>query len=375
MTAYATRAPLQLINNPHMMSEARGHGRRTSKRLEEKEDALVVNDIGLENEIVRGSQKDTVKLGKAKVNGTSLKPAAKRKPGEWLRAQTTVWWIGNSPLSGPGYVVSDALILLAAYDEEDDGFAFTRTRAKKAKAAPVLPTTIEEDKQESKVEPAPTKRPKKKSEGSPSAPAMESDTKVGKRRSARHSSEHEKGSADPPTLQVKKRRKDRGSSEMKADQKDEKSQTQHEPPPHEAARDHAQPIEITFDATKIALPFADTPRIQRNKDMRKTNAARRSSLGLRGRRASSLIDSGKSTGNAVFRQYNDGSTDSETAMPHDEVESSEFYKHIESDGLSEPRRMKQLLTWCGTRALGEKPSFSSEDSNARLAGVLAEYSI
>ena len=58
-----------------------------------------------------------------------------------------------------------------------------------------------------------------------------------------------------------------------------------------------------------------------------------------------------------------------SAMPHDEVESSEFYKHIASDGLSEPRRMKQLLTWCATRALGEKPLFSTEDGNARLAGM------
>ena len=29
--------------------------------------------------------------------------------------------------------------------------------------------------------------------------------------------------------------------------------------------------------------------------------------------------------------------------------------------------MRQLLTWCGTRALGEKPSFSAEDSHAKLA--------
>ena len=63
-------------------------------------------------------------------------------------------------------------------------------------------------------------------------------------------------------------------------------------------------------------------------------------------------------------------TDYEIALPHNEVESSEFYKHIESDGLSEPRRMKQLLTWCGTRAIGERPSFTSEDSNARLAGMM-----
>lgn len=59
-------------------------------------------------------------------------------------------------------------------------------------------------------------------------------------------------------------------------------------------------------------------------------------------------------------------TDEALAMPHDDVEPKEFYKHIES-GLPEPRRMRQLLTWCGTRALIEKPSFSSEDSNARLA--------
>lgn len=51
--------------------------------------------------------------------------------------------------------------------------------------------------------------------------------------------------------------------------------------------------------TKIALPFADTPVIQRNKEMRKEKGRkgqRRSSLSLRGRRASSLIESGASNG-------------------------------------------------------------------------------
>ena len=37
------------------------------------------------------------------------------------------------------------------------------------------------------------------------------------------------------------------------------------------------------------------------------------------------------------------------------MSSDEFYKHIEAD-LLEPRRMKQLLIWCGTRTLEEKPS-------------------
>jgi kinetochore protein Mis13/DSN1 len=52
-------------------------------------------------------------------------------------------------------------------------------------------------------------------------------------------------------------------------------------------------------ATRIALPFADTPVIRRNKAMREGKVGkgeRRSSLGLRGRRASSLIDSGNSNG-------------------------------------------------------------------------------
>ena len=86
-----------------MMSEARSHGRRTSKRLEEKEDAPLGNDIGNENETVRGIQKDGHKPGKAKVNGVSAKPAAKRKPGEWLRAATPVC---GSRMNCPGIDVA-----------------------------------------------------------------------------------------------------------------------------------------------------------------------------------------------------------------------------------------------------------------------------
>ena len=197
------------------------------------------------------------------------------------------------------------LTLFAAYDEVDDGFAFTRTRSKKAKPEPVLPSTAEEDRPESRaepqVEPLPPKKSRKKSVDPPVQSAAEGEAKVGRRRSPRNSGEHEKEKTDPPVLQVKKRRKDRKSSEPAADQDVEKSQSAQDQARQDTSQDHTQPIEITFDATKIALPFADTPRIQRNKDMRKTNAARRSSLGLRGRRASSLIDTGKSTGNSVLR--------------------------------------------------------------------------
>ncbi len=104
---------------------------------------------------------------------------------------------------------------------------------------------------------------------------------------------------------------------------------------------------------QIALPFADTPIINRNKELRKKGGQRRSSLGMRGRRASSLIENGHS------------------AIPHREVDPAEFYKHIEADGPSEPRRMRQLLTWCGERALLEKPPLGSSNSHAILGGNAA----
>ncbi|KOS47212.1 hypothetical protein ACN38_g1858 [Penicillium nordicum] len=116
----------------------------------------------------------------------------------------------------------------------------------------------------------------------------------------------------------------------------------------------AQPPE----GTKVALPVADTPVIQRNKEFRggkgdkSEKGRRRSSLSMRGRRASFLIDSGTSN-----------------ALPHREVSTADFYKHIADDGIPEPRRMRQLLIWCATRAIGEKPSggSNSDDQSARLA--------
>lgn len=53
-------------------------------------------------------------------------------------------------------------------------------------------------------------------------------------------------------------------------------------------------VSTVQDTTKIALPFSDTPVIKRNKEFRQhgSKGHRRSSTGLRGRRASSLIDHG-----------------------------------------------------------------------------------
>lgn len=51
----------------------------------------------------------------------------------------------------------------------------------------------------------------------------------------------------------------------------------------------------------------------------------------------------------------------DTAVPHSQVETNEFYKHISQD-LVEPKRMRQLLLWCGHRALPEKSGGGQMDA-------------
>lgn len=87
---------------------------------------------------------------------------------------------------------------------------------------------------------------------------------------------------------------------------------------------------------QIALPISDTPILRRNQKFRKENeknGLRRSSLGNRGKRVSSI-------GNGF------------TAVPHDKVPIVEFYKHLDSD-LPEPHKMRQLLTWCARRVFDD----------------------
>ncbi|KPA38499.1 kinetochore protein mis13 [Fusarium langsethiae] len=123
-----------------------------------------------------------------------------------------------------------------------------------------------------------------------------------------------------------------------------------EPPRPAPDWDKSPQREPPVQSITISLPMSDTPIIKRNKEMRKkgSNSNRRSSLSNRGRRASSLIEDGQ------------------TAIPHREVSPAGFYKHIEAKGLTEPRRMKQLLIWCGERALAKKPPHGTPNSNAIL---------
>ena len=105
----------------------------------------------------------------------------------------------------------------------------------------------------------------------------------------------------------------------------------------------------------VPLPISDTPIIRRNQTMRQTAAGRRrSSLTMRGKRASSI-------GNGF------------EAMPHPDIARTEFYKHVSAE-MPEPIRMKQLLIWCARRALvGIKDVNKQEDVNpGAIARVICD---
>ena len=212
------------------------------------------------------------------------------------------------------------------YDEEDDGFAFTRTRSKRAKAAlatkPVEP--VAEEVHEEAPRPATAKKPRKRSLGSvETKTAKKAEAESRPRRSTRNSGD--RILVEPLPVEVKKRR-----PKEKAPPKPTPAEADEPDPVRADAEDlivsdalvmgrisslvggqvdiiqstsqvQVHPMEGTNDVTKIALPFADTPIIRRNKEMRKGggDGSRRSSLGMRGRRASSLIDSGKSNGKNI----------------------------------------------------------------------------
>ncbi|KAL4931067.1 Mis12-Mtw1 family protein [Aspergillus undulatus] len=255
------------------------------------------------------------------------------------------------------------------YDEDIEGFQFSRITTssnKKQKSSradqQVLPVPEEPTPQPS---PRRGRPPKKKPEEKPSSvteskiPTRPAEG-TGKRSTRGKAKTAPEAGSEPQPEPEPQPRADR--STRSARKRDEGEQS-----PVEKKRKKGRPSKSREEqrngfvspepqpgTATIALPMADTPVIQRNKEMRgekSSKGSRRSSLSNRGRRASSLIDSGASN-----------------ALPHKKVDTAEFYKHIAADDLIEPRRMRQLLIWCGSRALGDKPSGSrSGDESARLA--------
>ncbi|KKK19170.1 hypothetical protein P175DRAFT_0492176 [Aspergillus ochraceoroseus IBT 24754] len=253
------------------------------------------------------------------------------------------------------------------YNEDVEGFQFSRITTKKAKGSkdviPESPIPAPEN-QARQQSPRRGRPPKKRSEEQKSESvtvckqtAAEGTGKRQKRGSTKSTAPEAEAEAEPepepqPERSTRSTRKRESGEHVPTERKRKKGRPSksHE----EKTNGFVSPEPQHTGTSTIALPLADTPVIQRNKEMRGAKSAkgnRRSSLGMRGRRASSLIDSGASN-----------------ALPHKKVDTADFYKHIANDGLPEPRRMRQLLIWCATRAMGDKPSGSrSEDESARLA--------
>ncbi|OQD89661.1 hypothetical protein PENANT_c002G02665 [Penicillium antarcticum] len=242
--------------------------------------------------------------------------------------------------------------------EEDDGFQFSRKPSKKSRpsieAVPENPN-LDIENAPPKATPRRGRPPKKRPEdttGSSGVPVKGTSVELPSRKPTRgFGRTYTESEAQPATVTRSSHPRDSPEHEPGA-----KKPRKGRPPKAKAPETNGyQSPEQPPAGTKVALPTADTPVIQRNKELRGGKGekkGRRSSLSRRGRRASDLIDSGTSN-----------------ALPHREVSVADFYKHIADEGLPEPRRMRQLLIWCATRALGDKPSggSNSDDQSARLA--------
>ncbi|KAL4921992.1 Mis12-Mtw1 protein family-domain-containing protein [Aspergillus aurantiobrunneus] len=245
------------------------------------------------------------------------------------------------------------------FDEDIEGFQFSRITNKKQKSSKEAEQPVLSASEEPAPQPSPRRGrpPKKKVEEKPDdvtemKKASEETGKRQTRRNAKNAPEPEPEPQPQPERSTRSTRKRDDKEQVPVERKRKKGRPSKS---HEEERNRfVSPEAPQAGTATIGLPMADTPVIQKNKEMRGKKSgkgSRRSSLSMRGRRASSLIDSGASN-----------------ALPHKKVDTAEFYKHIAADGLVEPRRMRQLLIWCGTRAMGDKPSGSrSEDESARLA--------
>ena len=192
------------------------------------------------------------------------------------------------------------------YNEEHDGFLFTRAKTRRQRSsASRLETVGEPHLRETPVlgvdptaahlshEVTTEVEPKKKGRNKMSFSTPTTKPEVVVRRSKRLSDEHRRRDGSP---QRKARRKESEEGNIAPNRPVAEELHGRQDP---SVVEHVQLAEEEHSATKISLPFADTPVIRRNKAFREGRSGkgeRRSSLGLRGRRASSLIDTGTSNG-------------------------------------------------------------------------------
>lgn len=201
--------------------------------------------------------------------------------------------------------------MVIAYDEDEDGFTFARkTRSKKGVDEPVPVAKPRPSPGKPRAAARTATRSDSKADSRVTSASSETETSRPKRRSARLSGDKDEVVQILPPAEKPKRKRE--SNELKSS--DDKRDGSPDLPQSELQVEKKR----ERDGTKIALPFADTPVINRNKEMRamKSKAPnRRSSVTSRGRRASSLIESGTSNGRPprMLRTY--GSKGTPKSMP------------------------------------------------------------
>ncbi|KAL9534580.1 Kinetochore protein [Sphaerulina musiva] len=382
--------------------------------------SIVLNRLPLENIGMNGGA--TGKRRSARLsgegNGESEPPAKKAKVQGGSTTTVTTKQQDGEPKRAAGKKKRQE------YTDQADDFQFARKGSKRKKATrdAVLHSNLE-DAPASESAPAvePENEAEARPEPVPEAPLLKTVQKKTRRRLP---TTPEREVIEKPTRRSK-RISDERPAEAAASQ----------PTPHKSA--HAQshengerspspgrgrPISVTkkrsqgdegrreTQVMQIALPFADTPIQRRNKEMRKTSAEgnRRSSTGMRGKRASSVIDEGRghevsvsateqysldndswsgnsslpysssddhtvpsAAANPTAQEFLANKKLAVTALPHAEVPATEFYKHISAD-ITEPRRMRALLGWCGTRLLPAKPHPPTQSTPAAMLEFQAQ---
>ncbi|CAD0089539.1 unnamed protein product [Aureobasidium mustum] len=235
-----------------------------------------------------------------------------------------------------------------SYDDDDDGFVFTRrTRKAKAKAPDVAPepettagASAPGPEGQSVQQPPPptdehapieaTQPPRKK----PRKTLPTSPEPTPRRRSKRLSGNSPVHNQEPATS--------RPATERQSQQ-----------------RNPATPPPAPVDQENVA-PAADGTGSEFNIEALKLEESDSNHADLDLRRH----QMGEYSEHDEYRESKTREADWEsvdTAVPHSQVETNEFYKHISQD-LVEPKRMRQLLLWCGHRALPEKSGGGQMDA-------------
>ncbi|GAB7350417.1 hypothetical protein MBLNU459_g1030t1 [Dothideomycetes sp. NU459] len=347
--------------------------------------------------VVTRSPLHNLSMNGAQTNGTKRKstrlafdpdddapPTKKTKADGAPKHQPALAAAGAKPPNGRATSNVKTRAAKKSYDEDDDGFAFSRTRSTRAKPKTTTPDTTAES--EPLQQQQQQQRRQQQLPAAPTSPEPARPAKRKPRRTLPTTPEHERQERAPARRRSKRLSVENNQSDAPVDVKnnlrdpiqrqpqqarthdnsvatprlaDEPAEPEASPVLEDGQETRALHVDKKRRVTKIPLPFADTPILRRNKEMRKLSAeqSRRSSSGMRGRRASSLIDAGASN-----------------AVPHSEVETQDFYKHISQD-LVEPKRMRQLLMWCGHRALPGKAGGemeAAETAAAHAARVIQE---